>query len=350
MVNKIFVFNAGSYTIKISLFEDSKKLFEKKFDRLKTKEDYRKAISKIRDILKTIDFDIIIHRVVHGGNLKNPARINSKIKRIIKNFSKFSPLHNEKELMIINFCEKNFPKKRQYAVFDTMFFVNLPKVSSTYPIPKELIEKYKIKKYGFHGLSHKSISRGLDGKTITIHLGQGASMTAIKNGKAIDTSMGLTPLEGLMMMTRSGSVDSGLVIFLQKQGYNTEVILNEKSGFKGLTNLSDFRDVIKNLKKKEVKLAYEIFTYSIIKYIGAYAAVLDGLDNLVFSGAIGEGSWKIRKDICKHLDFLGVKLDEKKNKNQKNQEIISSANSKVKVYVKQSREDEEMIREVLKIL
>jgi len=346
MTKKILVFNVGSSTIKISIFKEKTKTFKNKYENLKTKKDYVDTFNKIYQEIKDKEIDIIIHRVVHGGDSKKPLKINKKVKQKIKEFSKFAPLHNERELLVINLAEKF--NKPQYAVFDTSFFVNLPKISTIYPIPSELSKKYKIKKYGFHGLSHKSVSEGIKGKTITCHLGAGVSMTAIKNKKPIDTSMGLTPLEGLMMETRSGTIDPGLIIFLQKKGYDVGKILNFKSGFKGLCKYSDFRDILKNLNKKNVKLTYEIFVYQIVKYIGAYIAELDGLDNLIFTGAIGENVPKLREDICRHLDFFKIKLD--KFKNQKNKEIISSDSSKVKVYVRKANEDEIMVEEVLKII
>lgn len=346
-MKKILVFNVGSSTLKFSLFENREKTLEGKYEKLKTNQDYKKSFTEISNELnEKVGFDIIAHRVVHGGNLKKPVLINKKIKQQIKKFSGFAPLHNPQQLKIINFAEKFH--KPQYAVFDTMFFANLPEVSKIYPIPKELTQKYKIKKYGFHGLSHQAVSQGLKGKTITCHLGKGASMTAIKNKKPVDTSMGLTPLEGLMMCTRSGDVDPGLITFLENKNYNVKKILNESSGLKGISKFADFREVLKTLKNKNSKLAYDMFVYHIIKYIGAYIAVLDGLNNLVFTGAIGENVPKLRRDICEHLDFIGIKLD--KNKNNKNKEIISAKNSKAKVYVKKADEDEIIAREVLKVI
>lgn len=346
-MKKILVFNVGSSTLKFSLFENKEKTLEGRYERLKEPEDYKNAFNEIvNELQKKVGFDLIAHRVVHGGNVKRAVLINKKVKQQIKKFSKFAPLHNPQQLKIINSAEKF--KKPQYAVFDTMFFANLPAVSKIYPIPRELTQKYKIRKYGFHGLSHQAVSQGLKGKIIACHLGKGASMTAIKNGKPLDTSMGLTPLEGLMMCTRSGDIDPGLITFLNKKGYNTGKILNSKSGLKGISKFADFRDVLKTLKQKNSKLAYDMFVYHIVKYIGAYIAVLDGLDNLVFTGAIGENVPRLRKDICEHLDFVEVKLD--KNKNDKNKEIISSKSSKVKVYVRSANEDEIIVREVLRVI
>ncbi|MBT3405328.1 acetate kinase [archaeon] len=343
---QILIFNVGSSSIKYSLFQNKKLIISNKYEKLKSKSDYIKSFNKIKESVKKKKVDLIIHRVVHGGEIKKPSRINSKIKNQIKKFSQFAPLHNPKQLLIINLAEKINPK--QYAVFDTQFFSKLPKVAKIYPIPKKIAKKYSLQKYGFHGLSHKSVSENLKGKTITCHLGAGISITAIKNKISIDTTMGLTPNEGIIMATRSGNIDSGLVIFLEKKGFNTNKILNTQSGLKAISGFSDFRKIIKNLRKPNNKLAYEILCYQITKQIGAYTAALNGLNNLVFTGPIGENVSKLRKDICSHLEFLKIKLD--KNKNLQNKEIISSRTSKVKVYVRKTNEEKIILNEVLKII
>ena len=344
MIKKILVFNVGSSSIKYSLFENKKRTFKKNYEELKNLKQYKKTFEKISKELEKEKFDLIIHRVVHGGDLKKPVKINSQIKNKIKEFSKFAPLHNPRELEIINLCEKF--KKPQYAVFDTMFFSELPDIAKTYAIPRTISKKYKIQRYGFHGLSHKSVSKNLKGKTIVCHLGQGASVSAIKNKKPLDTSMGLTPLEGLIMCTRSGSIDPGLILFLQKKNYDLNKILNYESGLKGISGYSNFKDIRKNLKNKNSKLAYKMFVQSIVKQIGSYVAELNGLDNLVFTGAIGEQVSMLRKDVCKQFKFLNLKLDKKKNK--ENKKIISNKNSKIKVYVTPTNEDKQMIEEILK--
>jgi acetate kinase len=347
MTKKILVFNVGSSSIKYSLFENIKFIESGNYEKLKSKEDYEKAVENIFYKFKDKKIDIIAHRVVHGGELKKTSKITKKIKEQIKKFSEFAPLHNPKQLMVIEFCEKF--KTPQYAVFDTMFFANLPEVAKTYAIPKEITEKYNIKKYGFHGLSHAYVSRGLKGKTITCHLGSGSSISAIKNGIAIDTSMGLTPLEGIMMGTRSGSIDPGIILLLEKKGYNVEDILTNKSGLKGICGENDFRDVLRDMNKdKECKLAYDLFVYRIIKVIGSYITVLNGLDNLVFTAAIGENVPKLRKDICNNLKFLNTKINE--NANEKNKEIISEKDSDVKVYVRKTDEEKMAVEDVLKTL
>jgi len=343
----ILAFNVGSSSIKYSLFENLNKTESGENERLKSKEDYKKAINKILKKFENKKIDLIVHRVVHGGELKKPSKITSAIKKQIRRFSEFAPLHNPKQLMVIGLCEKF--NKTQYAVFDTMFFAHLPEVARNYAIPKEITKKYKIKRYGFHGLSHKFVSKGLKGRTITCHLGSGSSIAAIKDGKPLDTSMGITPLEGIMMGTRPGSIDPGIILFLQKKGYNAEDILTNKSGLKGISGYSDFRDILKNKKKnKNCKLAYDLFIYRIIKVIGSYIPALGGIDNLVFTAAIGENVPELRRDICNSLKYLGLRLDNKQNK--KNSEIISLKNSKIKVYVRKTNEEQMAVEEVLKIL
>jgi len=346
MVRRVLVFNVGSSSIKYSLFEDGSLIDSEYFERLKKREDYGDVVKKIFKKVDEKSVDLIAHRVVHGGDLKKPIRITKQVKEKINEFSKFAPLHNPKEIMVIDFCEKyGIP---QYAVFDTMFFSGIPDVAKIYAIPKGITKKYNIRRYGFHGLSHEFVSRGLKEKTIVCHLGSGASVSAILNGKAIDVSMGLTPLEGLVMGTRSGTIDPGIIIFLEKKGFDVEEILSRKSGLKGLCGYNDFRDILKRLNNKDCKLAYGIFVYSIVKIIGSYLACLNGLDNLVFTGAIGENVSKLRKDVCDCFKFLNVKLDKEKNK--LNAEFISSKNSGVKVYVRKTDEAKMILEKVLKIL
>ncbi|HPD82044.1 MAG TPA: acetate/propionate family kinase [Candidatus Pacearchaeota archaeon] len=347
MQKKILVFNVGSSSIKYSLFYEAKKITSGFIERLNDKKDYSEAINKIFKKFENEKINVLAHRVVHGRELKKTSLINPEIKKKIKQFSEFAPLHNPKQLMVIELCERF--KKPQYAVFDTMFFSDLPEVAKIYAIPKNITEKHSIRKYGFHGLSHKYVSKGLNGKTIVCHLGSGVSISAINNEKAIDTSMGLTPLEGVIMGTRSGSIDPGIIFFLEKRKYNAEDLLTNKSGLKGICGYNDFRDIRSRINKnKNCKLAYEMFTYSIVKTIGSYVSALNGLNNLVFTAAIGENVPKLRKEICNSLKYLGLKLDE--DKNEKNEEVISSKDSKIKVHVRKTDEEKMIAEEVLKIL
>jgi len=342
----ILVFNVGSSSIKYSLFEDYKLIKSGNYEELKTKEDYKKSVEKIFKNINEKEVNLIVHRVVHGGELKKTSKINEEVKKKIKDFSEFAPLHNPKQLKVIELCEKY--KKPQYAVFDTLFFSDIPKIAKIYAIPREITKKYKIERYGFHGLSHKSISRGLKGRTITCHLGSGSSISALVNGKPVDTSLGFTTLEGLMMGTRSGTIDPGVIFFLEEKGYNTKKLLTESSGLKGISGYSDFRIILSRMKKdKKCRLAYEMFVYYIIKTIGSYVAVLNGLDNLVFAAKIGENVSKLREDVCNHFSFLGIQLDKEKNK--LNSEIISSGKSKVKVYVRKTNEEKIAVEEIMKI-
>lgn len=344
-MKKILVLNTGSSSIKFAFFENNLKIYSGNVDKVK---DYSKAVNEILEILKkeNLEFDVIAHRVVHGGQINKSCLINSKIEKIIKEYSQFAPLHNIPQLKVINLCKKL--GKKQYAIFDTAFFNDLPEKASRYPIPKEITKKFGIKRYGFHGISHKYVSQNFKGKTIVCHLGSGCSVSAIQDGKPIDTSMGLTPLEGLMMGTRAGDIDPGIIIFLEKKGYDMNEILNFKSGLKAFSKDNDFRYFLKNLDKKEIKLGFDIFIYRILKYIGAYSAALNGLDNLIFTGAIGENSETARREICKNLTYLGLEIDN--NKNKKNQEIISTLSSKVKVYIKKTDEEREIAKEVYKII
>jgi acetate kinase len=339
----ILVFNVGSSSIKYSLFEDYELLKAGNYERLKVKDDYRDSVKKIFSEINR-EVDLVIHRVVHGGDLKQPSKITEEVKGKIKEFSEFAQLHNPKQLMVIELCEAY--KKPQYAVFDTMFFSEIPEVARTYAIPMEITKKYNIRRYGFHGLSHAYVSKGLKGKTITCHLGSGSSIAAMINEKVIDTSMGLTPLEGLIMGTRSGTIDPGIIFFLERKGYNVEETLTEKSGLKGICGENDFRDILSNMDKdKKCKLAYDMFAYQITKTIGSYIAVMNGIDNLVFTAAIGENVPRLREDICKHFEHLGIKIDKEENK--KNSEIISSKDSKIKVFVKRTNEEKIAVELVL---
>ncbi len=342
----ILVFNVGSSSIKYSLFEDANLIKSADYEELKTREDYKKSVEKIFKDINEKEINFIVHRVVHGGQLKKPSKINANVKGIIKKFSELAPLHNPRELEVIEWCEKY--KKPQYAVFDTLFFSGLPQVAKIYAIPASITKKYGIRRYGFHGLSHKSISRGLRGKTITCHLGSGSSISALIDGKPIDTSMGFTTSEGLVMGTRSGTIDPGIIFFLEKKRHNMQKILTENSGLKGISGYSDFRKIRARMKKdKKCRLAYDIFLYQIIKTIGSYVAILDGLNNLVFSAKIGENVPRLRKEICNHFSFLGIELDN--NKNESNSEVISTKTSKVKVFVRKTNEEKIAVEEILKI-
>jgi len=316
----ILVLNCGSQSLKWKLFDDELKLEKEGKKEIFDSKNYQKILEKelekldkFRDKIK-----IVGHRVVYGGKkFRKPIKINAKILKELERFNRLAPLHNPFNLLGIRTARKIFAEVPHIAVFDTEFYINLPEKAYTYPLPAEIRKKYGIQRFGFHGISHeyaaeagaKKIKKPFKKlKIITCHLGGGSSITAIKNGRAIDTSMGFTPMEGLMMMTRSGDIDPGLILELGKYFSNKELaeILNKRSGIKGISGKSDMLALLKAEKKgeKKSKLALKMFIYRIKKYIGAYFAILNGCDLLVFTGTIGFGSSKIRKMIFKNLGIL----------------------------------------------
>lgn len=306
----IIVFNAGSSTIKYKVFEYKtlKELYSKKIENIKNKEKVVKKVLK-----KWKNPKLIAHRVVHGGEkFTDPTLVNQKVIKQLKTLNTLAPLHNPHNLEIIELCKKELPKTKQVAVFDTGFYKTLPEKSFLYALPYSLYKKHGIRKYGFHGISHQYLASQIKAKKlITCHLGNGSSITAIKNGKAIETTMGFTPLEGLPMGTRCGSIDPAIPLHLIKQlklsPKKVEEILNKESGFKGLSGkTSDVRVLHKLYKNKDPRaiLTLEKFAYECAKVIGAYYIVLGGLDTLAFTGGIGENAPYIRNLIKKHLKHL----------------------------------------------
>jgi len=292
----ILILNCGSQSIKYKIYSKSLKLKREKKIEIFGKKNFAKVLRK--ELLK-IDEEITLvgHRVVHGGEkFKKPTVITGSVLRKLKKI-KLAPLHNPYNLLGIKIASRRFPRAKRIAVFDTGFYSDLPEKASLYPVPGD------FKRYGFHGISHEYVSSKYPNKkVISCHLGGGASITAINKGKAVDTSMGYTPIEGIMMMTRSGDIDPGIVLELGKKA---EKILNHDSGVKAICGYSDMREVLKEEKKdKDCRLALELYTYKIQKYIGAYYAILRGCDVLIFTGAIGYGSEKIRKMITKDLKIL----------------------------------------------
>lgn len=290
------------------------------------------------------------HRVVHGGeSFPQSTVITDKVRKIIKDYIDLAPLHNPPNLAGIEAAREYLPKAINVAAFDTAFHHTIPEIAYFYALPYECYKKYKIRRYGFHGTSHRYVARRFAQlikkpkykvDCITIHLGNGCSMTAVKNGKSIDTSMGLTPLEGLVMGTRSGDIDPAIIFYLaEKKMALKEInyILNKKSGLLGVSGVSnDVRDLIKASEKgnKKAKLALDIFAYRTKKYIGAYLAVLGHCDAIVFTGGIGENAYQLRKAICSGLEFLGIKLDRNRNRRILAKEgEISKRDSKIKVFI-----------------
>ncbi|MFI1745173.1 acetate/propionate family kinase [Thalassobellus sediminis] len=318
-------------------------------------------LDKNSGIIKSADdITIVGHRVVHGGkHFSETTEITKDVKEKIKALSSLAPLHNPANLEGIEVAEDIFPNAKQVAVFDTAFHQSIPKHAYKYAIPNELLDKHHIRLYGFHGTSHKYVSEKaieslgkVTSKIITIHLGNGCSMTAIKDGKSIDHTLGFSPVTGLIMGTRSGDIDPSIIFHLaEKLDYSLEdinTLLQKKSGMLGLTGHSDLRDIQEEASKgnKECQLALLMNTYRIKKYIGSYAAILNGLDAIVFTAGIGENSHYMRELVCKDLDFLGIKLDAKKNETRSDGiRKINKEESKVKIFVIPTNEELEIAKQ-----
>lgn len=320
--------------------------------------DHKDAIKHVFDALTDKDHGVlesleeingIGHRVVHGGDkIADPVIVDDSVKEAIKEFTKFAPLHNPGNLQGIEACEEVLPGVTNVAIFDTAFHQSMPAEAYMYAIPYELYEKHGLRKYGFHGTSHRFITHRLAeilGKDvnelnfINCHLGNGASLCAIKNGKSYDTSMGLTPLEGLIMGTRSGDIDPTVVEFLVKEeGMTAEEvnkIFNKESGVLGISGISsDFRDLeeaAENDGNERAKLALDAYVVRVKKYLGAYLAELDRVDAIVFTAGIGENSGYMRNRICSGLEHLGIVIDPERN-DTREEALVSSDDSKILVY------------------
>ncbi len=319
-----------------------------------------------RGVLKNADEIVAVgHRVVHGGSaFSKTTLIDREVKRVIRSLFSIAPLHNPPNLMGIEVAEKVFPKAKQVAVFDTAFHQSIPEVAHRFAIPNKFYNKENIRVYGFHGTSHQYVSRKAiqlikknESKIISLHLGNGCSMAAIKNGKSIDTSLGFGPMNGLIMGTRSGDLDQSVLLFLEQHlGYSSEEIsslLLKQSGMLGLTGMSDMRDIEAAAERGEKMpvLALAMNAYRIKKYIGAYFAVMNGLDALVFTGGVGENSDVIRKLVCTDMDYLGIHLDLEKNAiRSKKKRAIQSLQSKVKIFVIPTDEEMEIAKQTYKLV
>ena len=304
-------------------------------------------------VLKDLhELDAVGHRMVHGGErFSESVLITDEVMRDFAACNDLAPLHNPANIKGVNAVKALLPEIPQVGVFDTAFHQTMPDYAYMYATPYELYEKYGVRRYGFHGTSHRYVSRrvldflGIEKaegtKVITCHIGNGASIAAVKDGKCVDTSMGLTPLEGLIMGTRSGDIDAGAVTFIMdKEGLDTKGLsnlLNKKSGLLGVSGgASDFRDILKGIEEgnDHARLAKEMYTYRIKKYIGQYAAAMGGVDIIVFTGGAGENQWEVREGATDGLEFLGVKMDVEKNHSCRAKEMtISADDSKVKVCV-----------------
>ena len=326
------------------------------------------ALTGEHGVVKSVDeISAIGHRVLHGGNkFTESIVVNEEVKKVIRECFDLGPLHNPANLMGIEACEKVVPGKKNVAVFDTTFGMSLPEKAYYYAIPTEYYEKYAIRRYGFHGTSHAYVSKetirfgGLDkdkAKVIVCHLGNGASISASIGGKAVDTSMGLTPLEGLIMGTRSGDIDGAVIQFIANHENRTvdEVlnILNKKSGVLGMTGVSsDFRDVEKAAAEGNhmAEVALDAFRYRVAKYIGAYAAAMNGVDAIAFTAGVGENDKTTRKLVVEqYLGFLGAKIDPERNDVRGKEALISSDDSKVKIFLIPTNEELAIARDTKRL-
>ena len=319
-------------------------------------------------VIKSLDeIAAIGHRIVHGGEkFQKSCIITEEVKKGIEDAVRFAPLHNPAHLQGIKACEVNLPGKPNVAVFDTAFHQTLKKEQYLYPIPYEYYEKYGIRKYGFHGTSHMYVSQRLaeivgkdisELKIVTCHLGQGSSICAVEGGKSVDTSMGLTPLAGIPMVTRSGDLDPSVVTFLmKKEGWTAEEaenMLNKKSGVQGISGLApDFREIeaASYGDNERAEIAIEKFKYEIASYIAKYAVAMNGVDYIVFTGGVGENQINIRRGICEKLEFMGVKIDVEANNVRGEEKEISAPDSKVKVYLVPTNEELMIAKETARLI
>jgi acetate kinase len=318
---------------------------------------------KIGVIKDTSEITAVGHRVVHGERFSDPMKITEKVKEKIKDLFLLAPLHNPAHLQGINVAEEIFSDAEHIAVFDTAFFQTIPEVAHKYAIPNAIAEKYNIRQYGFHGTSHKFVSERAieflgvkESKIITIHLGNGCSITAVKDGKSIDHSMGFSPANGLIMGTRSGDIDHSVVFYLNDLGFSVKEIsdlLQKKSGMLGLTGYSDLRDIERLAEEgnKDCLLALAMNAYRIKKFIGSYTAAMGGLDAIVFTAGVGENSPYLRNLVCKNMEFFGLEIDEEKNSlRSKEIRAIHKDNSKTKILVIPTNEELEIAKQVYGLL
>ena len=321
-------------------------------------------------VVKSLDeIGAVGHRLVHGGEkFASSVEITDEVKKAVEECNDLAPLHNPANLIGVAACEKLMPGTPMVAVFDTAFHQTMPEKAYMYGLPYEYYEKYKVRRYGFHGTSHSFVSKRAaevmgksydEVKTIVCHLGNGSSVSAVLNGKCVDTSMGLTPLEGLVMGTRSGDIDPAIMEFIAKKE-NLDIegvmeVLNKKSGVFGISGglSSDFRDLTDamNAGDKKAKIAMDVFSYRVAKYIGSYAAAMNGVDDIVFTAGIGENDDYVREEVCKYLGYLGVDFDSEVNKGLRGKEAeLTKEGSKVKVFVIPTTEELAIARETLALV
>lgn len=319
-------------------------------------------------VVKSLDeIGAVGHRLVHGGEkFASSAVITEKMLQTMEECSDLAPLHNPANLIGVRACQELMPNTPMVGVFDTAFHQTMPKEAYLYGVPYEYYEKYAVRKYGFHGTSHSYVSQRAAAilnrpyeelKTIVCHLGNGASVCAVKNGKSVDTSMGLSPLEGLVMGTRSGDIDPSAVEYIaKKEGLDLAGVLNvlnKKSGVLGLSGVSsDFRDLEAAAKEgnERAEIAQRVFNYRVLKYIGAYAAAMGGVDCICFTAGLGENNGATRKQICSNLAFLGIQIDDEANAKRGEEIVISTPDSKVKVLVIPTNEELAIARDTVALV
>ena len=394
---KVLVINAGSSSLKYQLIDmgnesplaiglcerigikdgiiTQKRFDGKKYEKTTDFPNHKVALEAALKVLIDPEYGVIKsmneinaigHRVVHGGEMfTRSALITKDVEKAIKDCFELAPLHNPPNMMAIEAAEEIIPGLPNVAVFDTAFHMTIPKYAYIYALPYSMYEKYGVRKYGFHGTSHFYVARRAaamlgkpeaDVKVITCHLGNGSSITAVKGGKSVETTMGFTPLEGVAMGTRCGSIDPAVVPFMmEKEGLSTrevDTLMNKKSGALGISGISnDFRDLDEAASKgsERAELALEVFAYKIKKVIGEYTAVLNGADAIVFTAGIGENSASIRKRILSDLDGIGIKIDEEKNKIRGQEIDISTPDSKIRVLVIPTNEELTIARDTMEI-
>ena len=328
----------------------------------------KQLINPEYNVIDSLDeITAIGHRLVHGGEkIAESVVIDENVIDVLKEYTDLAPLHNPACILGIEACQKVMPGKPMVGVFDTAFHQTIPEDKYLYPIPSKFYKEYSVRKYGFHGTSHMFVSQRLAEienkdistiKMITCHLGQGASICAIDGGKSVDTTMGLTPLGGLPMVTRSGDLDPSVITFIMKKENLTpeqmEKVLNKESGLSAISNMvPDFREIelASCDGNKEAKDAIEEFTYSIAGFVAKYAVALGNVDYIVFTGGIGENQVNIRKNVCEKLKVLGVEIDDEANNVKGEEKVISSPNSKIKVYVIPTNEELMIARETKRLI
>ena len=394
---KILVLNCGSSSLKYQLInmENEEVLASGKYERIGEKEafithkvngqkikidnpayNHTEAIEfTLKQLLnpeyKVIDsldeINAIGHRLVHGGEkISDSVVIDDNVIDVLKEYTDLAPLHNPACILGIEACKDVMPDKPMVGVFDTAFHYSIPKERYIYPVPYEYYKKYSVRKYGFHGTSHKYVSQRLaeienkpieDMKIVTCHLGQGSSICAIEGDKSVDTSMGLTPLGGIPMVTRSGDLDPSVLLYIMKKeklsAQEMEDILNKKSGVSGISGLApDFRVIEQaaNDGDEKAQIAMDNFKYSVASFIAKYAVAMNGIDSIIFTGGVGENQINIRKGICEQLKFMGVELDNEKNQIRSEEKLISKDTSKVKVYVIPTNEELMIAKETQKLI